>query len=300
MAADEPAKAPPLYEPASAKSTPGRRAWTHVDCVASCSPMRIAILLAIMFAACGRQAFPPANDNAARPVSKPVESAAKAFAFEEKTDLIEFDFGWPAEAAAIPQLARRFRADLDKSRAELIANAEEEKASREKEGFDYHPFMNSTQYRTAGQSPRLLSLSLEQGGYEGGAHGNYGVGALLWDRAAAREIKVADIFAEPANMARLLTQRWCDALNRAREEKRGEPVGEGGLFDDCPPLTDIAIIPADKGQNGRFDTLMLVASPYVAGPWVEGAYEIELGVTPDMLAALKGDYRTSFEARQRQ
>ena len=81
--------------------------------------------------------------------------------------------------------------------------------------------------------------------------------------------------------------------------KRGEPVG-GGMFDDCPKLDEIAIIPGDKNKNGRFDTLALVASPYVAGPWVEGSYEIELAVTPDLLAALKGDYRTSFEAAQTQ
>ena len=101
-------------------------------------------------------------------------------------------------------------------------------------------------------------------------------------------------------MDRLLTQRWCDALNKAREEKRGEPVGGGGMFDECPKLDEIAIIPADKDGNGRFEQLMLVASPYVAGPWVEGSYEIELAVTPDLIAALKAEYRESFEAAQPQ
>lgn len=231
---------------------------------------------------------------------KPAEPAPKAFAVDEKNELIEFHFGWSAEAAAVPQLVNQFTKEMNKAKADLIAGAEEDKAFREKEGFDFHGFMSSTDYKTAGQSARLLSLSLEQGGYEGGAHGNYGVGALLWDRAEAREIKPADLFADAANMGRLLTQRWCDALNKAREEKRGEPVGSGGLFDDCPALSEIAVIPADKDKSGRFETLMLVASPYVAGPWVEGAYEIELAVTPDLLAALKGDYRTSFEASQTQ
>ena len=231
---------------------------------------------------------------------KPAEPAPKAFAVDEKNGLIEFHFGWSAEAAAVPQLVNQFTKEMNKAKADLIAGAEEDKAFREKEGFDFHGFMSSTDYKTAGQSARLLSLSLEQGGYEGGAHGNYGVGALLWDRAEAREIKPPDLFADAANMGRLLTQRWCDALNKAREEKRGEPVGSGGLFDDCPALSDIAVIPADKDKSGRFETLMLVASPYVAGPWVEGAYEIELAVTPDLLAALKGDYRTSFEASQTQ
>ena len=101
-------------------------------------------------------------------------------------------------------------------------------------------------------------------------------------------------------MDRLLTQRWCDALNKAREEKRGEPVGGEGMFNDCPKLSEIAIVPTDKDKNGRFERLILTASPYVAGPYVEGSYEIDLPVTPDLIAALKADYRDSFEAGQPQ
>ncbi|HXG81863.1 MAG TPA: DUF4163 domain-containing protein [Sphingomicrobium sp.] len=262
--------------------------------------MRIAILLVALLAACGEQAAPPADKTADKPGSGPAKHAPAAFVLDEKNELIDFHFGWSAEAAAVPQLVDRFRKEMDKAKAELEAGAGEDKAFKEKEGFDFHGFMSTTDYKTTGQSPRLLSLSVEAGSFTGGAHGNYGVGSLLWDRAEAKEIKPTDLFAEPANMDRLLTQRWCDALNKARYEKRGEPVGGGGIFDDCPALSEIAIIPADKDGNGRFDTIMLVASPYVAGPWAEGAYEIELAVTPDLLAALKGDYRTSFEARQTQ
>ncbi|HET9334793.1 MAG TPA: DUF4163 domain-containing protein [Sphingomicrobium sp.] len=262
--------------------------------------MRIAVLLAALLAACGQQAAPPDKESAEKPPAKPGASAPKAFAFDEKNQLIEFHFGWSAEAAAAPQLVDRLREEMEKGEDDLVAGAQEDKAFREKEGFEFNGFMSTTDYKTAGQSARLLSLSIESGSYTGGAHGSYGVGALLWDRMDAKEIKAADLFAEPANMARLLTERWCEALNQAREEKRGEPVGGGGLFDDCPSLDDIAIIPADKDGNGRFERMMLVASPYVAGPWVEGAYEIELAVNPDLLATLKGDYRTSFEAAQAQ
>ena len=263
--------------------------------------MKTALLLTALLAACGQEASPPANEAAtAAPAAKPAAPVAKAFVYDEKNDLIEFHYGWSAEAAAVPQLVERFNKDMAKVKADLIAGAEEDKASREKEGIEFHGYMTSNDYQTAGQSDRLLSLSVEVGSYTGGAHGNYGVGALLWDRATAKEIEVSDLFAEPANMGRLLTQRWCDALNKEREKKRGEPVGGGGMFDDCPKLDEIAIIPGDKNKNGRFDTLALVASPYVAGPWVEGSYEIELAMTSDLLAALKGDYRTSFEAVQTQ
>ena len=253
----------------------------------------------MLLAACGENAADPAPNQAA---SRAVVAApaAKPFAVEDKSDLYEFDFAWPAEAAAIPELAQRFRAEMEKAKAELVGGAEEEKARRDREGMDFNPYMSSTVYETAGQSPRLLSLRVDVGGYEGGAHGNYGVGALLWDRQARREIDFAGLFAARPNRDRLLTQRWCDALNRAREEKRGEPVGGGGMFDDCPGLDDIAIIPGDADKDGRFDRIQLVASPYVAGPWVEGAYEIELAVTPDLVAGLREEYQPSFEAQGRQ
>jgi hypothetical protein len=319
MAADKPAKARPLYEGVPDKSTAQRPAIRHCERQRS-NPWIAASLrssqrqrkpslkpspaLLLLLAACGRQAAPtPANDSAVRApaaAAKSAQPAAKPFVYDEQNELIEFHYGWSAEAAAVPQLVDTFRTEMDKAKADLMAGAKEDKAMRDKEGFEFHGHMSSTEYETAGQSERLLSLSVDAGSYTGGAHGNYGTGALLWDRQSAKEIEIADLFTAPTNMDRLLTQRWCDALNKAREEKRGEPVGGDGMFDDCPKLTDIAVIPTDKNKNGRFETLMLVASPYVAGPYAEGSYEIELGVTPDLIAALKGDYRASFEAGQTQ
>ena len=257
--------------------------------------MKQIAAIALILTSCSQQpADRDSNQASSNAVVQASTPAAKPFEVEDKTELYEFNFSWPAEAVAIPELATRFEAEMAKAKAELMAGAEEEKAYRAKEGIDFHPHSSSTAYETAGQSARLLSLRVDAGGYTGGAHGNYGTAALLWDRQARKEIAFADLFAQPANRDRLLTQRWCDALNKAREEKRGEPVGGGGMFDDCPALDDIALIPVDSNKDGRFDQLLLVASPYVAGPYAEGSYEVELAVTPDLLAGLKAEYRPSF------
>ena len=266
--------------------------------------MRLSILTLVLLTACNNQAEHTPT-NAAAAVTPAKETAtpapiAKPFVYDVENDLIEFHYGWSAEAAAVPELDQRFRKEMKKTESELVGGAKEDRASREKQGFEFHGFLSSTQYDTAGQSGRLLSLKVDVGSYEGGAHGNHGVGSLLWDRVAAKEIKDTDLFADAANRDRLLIQRWCDALNKAREEKRGEPVGGGGMFDDCPKLDEIAIIPTDKDKNGRFEQLNLVASPYIAGPWSEGDYEIELAVTPDLIASLRSDYRADFEVRQAQ
>ena len=258
----------------------------------------LAAAIVLTLASCGTASEPaPTNQVAeAKPQAKPAAPPAKPFVFEEKTDLIDFHFAWSAEAAAVPQLVSRFRGEMNKARDELIAGAKQDKAMRDEEGLEFHGYQSSTDYETAGQSDRLLSLSADAGSYTGGAHGNSGTSALLWDRQAAKEIKVSDLFAGAANRDRLLTQRWCDALNKAREEKRGEPVTGSDMFDECPKLDEIAVVPTDEDGNGRFERLTLTASPYVAGPYVEGSYEIDLGVTADLIAALK----ESFEPRQPQ
>lgn len=260
--------------------------------------MKYFVPLALILAGCGPKASETAPNQAEEhkvAASRPAPPA-KPFSVDTKTDLIEFDFSYPAEAAAIPELVKRFAAEMGKEKNELVAGAEEDKAMREKLGTDFNPFSASTAYETSGQSDRLLSLRVDSGGYTGGAHGYASTGALLWDRQARREIKFADLFAEASNRDRVLTQRWCDSLNRAREEKRGEAVGGGGMFDDCPTLDDVSIIPVDSDKDGKFDRLLVVASPYVAGPWVEGAYDIELAVNADLLAAIKAEYRPSFKA----
>ena len=266
--------------------------------------MKVVVPLAALLVSCGQQASPKVENssgNAAQPAPTQAQKpAANAFAFDEDNDLIEFHFSWSAEAAVVPQLVERFHKEMEKAKAGLIAGAREDKAFRDKEKLEFHGHMSSTSYETAGQSNRLLSLSVEAGSFTGGAHGNAGMGGLLWDRHVAKEITNKELFAEASNRDRLLTQRWCDALNKAREDKRGELVGSGGMFDDCPALDDIAIIPTDKDGNGKFERLMLVASPYVAGPWAEGSYEVDLAVTPDLISALKGEFRASFDAPQTQ
>lgn len=266
--------------------------------------MRLSLLALALMTACNNGAGPEATNNGTSPASSAVPAPpappAKPFVYDVENELVEFHYGWSAEAAAVPQLVARFSEEMRKAESELIGGAKDDKASREKQGFEFHGYMSSTEYETAGQSNRLLSLKVDVGSYEGGAHGNHGIGRLLWDRTAQKEIKDTELFTEPANRDRLLTQRWCDALNKAREEKRGEPVGGGGMFDDCPKLDEIAIIPTDKEKNGKFERLTLIASPYVAGPWVEGDYEIELAMTPDLISSLKSDYRASFEIHQAQ
>ena len=268
--------------------------------------MRASIFAFALLAACGPQS--PENSaaaeapNAAEPaaVSAPAKSsapAAKAFSVSDKTDLYEFEYGWSAEAAAIPELDARFRKAMDKAKAELVSGATEDRDERKKQGYDYHPHSTQMSYETSGQSQRLLSLESMVYGFTGGAHGSTGSGAILWDRQLAREIGLQDLLQQGQSWTGAIRQPFCVLLNREREKRREEPVNTDDLFGNCPEMKEVTTLLSDTDRNGRFDHVTVIADQYVAGPYAEGPYEIALPITAKMIERLKPEYATSFEPK---
>lgn len=226
-------------------------------------------------------------------------SAAPAGRVEisRKDALLDFAYSWPREAAAIPQLDRRFRADAAKQRAEALSGARAERAARRELKADFNGNQFSREWRTSGQSRRLLSLVADSGEYTGGAHPNGGTNALLWDRVSSREIKLSDLTRSPADWTGAIRQPFCVLLDRERVKRRQAPVKKDDMFGNCPKLSELTLSPADHDRDGRFDHIDITADSYVAGPYVEGTYEIELPITATMLARLKPDFRAQFEAQ---
>jgi hypothetical protein len=87
---------------------------------------------------------------------------------------------------------------------------------------------------------------------------------------------------------------YCKALDAERAQRReGEKLD--GDFGACPKYAELKIAPFDNDGDGRFDRFHFVAEEYVAGPYVAGPYETPLPVTAELIAALKPEYRGSFE-----
>jgi Deacetylase PdaC len=215
------------------------------------------------------------------------------------TPALDFSYVWPAEAVAIPALDLRFYTEAKKALTEAQANAREDQqlAKQQKRDFNQHDY--SMQWTTAGQTPRLLSLQRELGTFEGGAHPNTVYGSLLWDRSLKREIKIDSLFLRPGAFAAVTRTRYCAALNAERNKRREGEKLDLAEFNACPKYSELAIALVDKNKNGHFDTIDFVASPYTAGPYVEGEYSITVPVTSQLIAGIKPEYRNSFE-RQRQ
>lgn len=244
-----------------------------------------ALLLSV---AC--QAAPSAADAA---FAAPPPSARSV---ERETDTYDFSYSYPEQAVAIPALNAFFEKDLRDSEAEIARQTAEEKAEAEKEGFPFRPHYLAVAWGVAADLPGWLSMSAGIETYSGGAHGNQGFDSLLWDRAENTQRAVADLFRSEDALRNAIRADFCDALDREREEKRGEPVvrDEDSLgFNACiDPLENTVVLESEGGQ--RFDGISVLVGPYMAGPYVEGSYIVELPVTDAVRAAVRPEYADAF------
>jgi hypothetical protein len=216
-----------------------------------------------------------------------------------KSAALDFTYQWPAEAAAISKLDRKFRMEAAAAYRRGLALGRLDQKLYTQQGRGSVADFYSKQWTTAGETPRLLSLQYHHSAYTGGAHPNTDYGSLLWERKRARPIAVSSLFLRSAAFETLTRADYCIALDAERRKRRGKEWKPGlPEFNACPKFAELAIAPVDKTRKGRFDSIDFVASPYTAGPYVEGAYDILLPVTAQLIAAMRPEYRNSFELQR--
>jgi hypothetical protein len=164
-------------------------------------------------------------------------------------------------------------------------------------GGEWHGHYFARGWETAGQSRRLLSLKAATETFTGGAHGNRGTTALLWDRQLGREIDRNTLLQRPGWWDGAIRQPFCTLLDRERSKRREEPVKRSNWPNQCPELKELTVTLEDVDKDARFDHVSVTADPYVAGAYAEGDYTISLPITGQMIARLKPEYRSSFEAQ---
>lgn len=256
----------------------------------------LAAVAAVALSACQPESTPENGTQAHPSPAAAPATAAAARKVEEKSELLEFSYGWPAEAAAIPALAKQFEEELGRDRVEAQTTAKEDKAGHSESGTDFFAHSFSKEWRLAGNTTRLLSLVGETSSFTGGAHPNTDYDGAIWDRQAGRLLAVDALFAAKGAVESL-SARYCKGLDAARAEKRGEvlPPSPDDFSTACPPLADQSVVAADTNGNGRFDMLQVWIPPSVAGAYAEGDYQVDLKLDEATLAALKPEYRDSFE-----
>ncbi len=232
-------------------------------------------------------------DEAAR--LKAVWASGDAFAYDYNP-LYEFTYRYPAQAFAVPALAKH----LDRNKQEALAGAVELGESRRNDpkSGPAQPFTHATFWTLAGDTPRLISLEAELIQWVGGVHGEHGSDALLWDKQTGKPMESRTLI---AGALQTMRKDYCAALDRQREEKAegGWKAGKGDKYMgqwECPGFDQLTIVFA--GNPGQpFDTVRLIADPYVAGPFSDGYYRVELPVTRKLREQVAAEYRNAFLAR---
>jgi hypothetical protein len=242
---------------------------------------------------------PAANlQRAAAPAAKPAQ-------FEDNDERDggsrDFSYAWPAAVAAHPALASQLAAERDRiladEKAEWAAGLADSPA-------DCVPCRTRTfakQWAVVADTPGFLSLSGDFATYTGGAHGMYGLESLVWDKAMRRGVSGAGMFRSADALDAALGSRLCAALNRQREEKRGEPVPPPDAddigFNSCQSVADATVL-IGSSTGKAFDRIGIWFGPYVAGPYAEGAYELDFPVDAAVLRAVKPEYAGAFAVKR--
>ncbi len=251
--------------------------------------------LALALAACGGQS-PAAgsSEHEARPASSASAPAAVPAAARDETietDTYSFSYAYPAAAVAIPGVKAVLDEDMARRRKELAKWAREGKAASKDNDYPFNPYDYEMAWDVVTDLPAWLSLSAAFSTYTGGAHPNHGFDALLWDKRAGKLREPTELFRSSRAFVDAVRADFCKALDKERAERREGESFDG--FDECIDPTEAVIILGSS--NGKaFDRVGFLIAPYIAGPYVEGSYEVTLPITPTLLAQVKPQYRASF------
>ncbi|WP_336973201.1 DUF4163 domain-containing protein [Sphingobium aromaticiconvertens] len=223
-------------------------------------------------------------------------SSAKAFVQSEKTDLLEFLYAYPAQAAAVPALVTKFDKAMTAAKTDALKMAQNDAKSAKQAGFPFRTYSLETRWSVKADTPRFLSLESQTYVFTGGAHGMTGYEPLLWDKARNRETNMAMVMTSSDAFAAAIHDQFCAALDKERAEKRGAPVVRGDDdFTKCiDPMKEV-LVPTSKDSK-LIDAVTVVVAPYSAGPYSEGSYDVVLPVDAAMRAAIKTEYQDGFIA----
>ncbi|MBT0669884.1 DUF3298 and DUF4163 domain-containing protein [Novosphingobium profundi] len=236
---------------------------------------------------------PDANAPSEAPSAEASEAPPADLSVDVSNDTYEFQFAYPAKAAAIPGLRSWFETRRRTARKELEASASQDKQAAAAQDFPYHAHVYSADWQVVTDLPEWLSLSSEIYTYTGGAHGMSSFDGRLWNRGTDAMLKAADLFTSEDAFSSAVRARFCKALDAQRVKRRGAALVPGDIFSECiEPARQTVLLGSSNGKT--FDRIGFEIAPYEAGPYAEGSYEITLPVDAAVMRALKPQYRNSF------
>jgi hypothetical protein len=206
--------------------------------------------------------------------------------------LLDFRYSFPTVVGTYPALLAKIRADQDAAHKQALADAQGDLEARKGQDFPFHQHQFWRDWTVTGNSFSLLSLVSRTESFTGGAHGNQGSSALLWDEKRDAAIELDRLFGGSAALWKSIQPEYCRKLV-AERQRRGITAAT-----TCPKRSELTIVPVDSDFDYHFDSLRIIADPYVAGSYAEGFYIIALPMTQTLLNRIDPAYRESFEVQR--
>ena len=183
----------------------------------------------------------------------------------------QLSYRWRAapEAATQPAPAEGIRSEALTELAKEKKNAARDAAEAKNSGFPFRAYETIVSWTLAADTPHLLALEGLNYSFTGGAHGNTGYSARIWDKNANKAIPFSALFTDWKKAQGLLGPAYCKALAEEQKARGGNPVN------NCPKLADQQIVPwADLASTAA--QFRVLIGPYAAGSYAEGSYLITL------------------------
>ena len=209
-----------------------------------------------------------------------------------KNELLDFRYSFPTLVGSYPELLSKIEADRAASQTEALDDARGQAEFRaENPSYDFHPHDFWRDWTVTGQTDRLIALRSHTEWFSGGAHGNRNSGLMMWDKERKAALSFDALFIDGAGYWSVIKDAYCKDLIAERVRRIFDAIA------DCSTPKDLVLVPVDTNSDWAFDTIHVIADPYVAGAYVEGTYEIAFPVSAAFIAHLKPEYRSSFEAQ---
>ena len=207
-----------------------------------------------------------------------------------KNNSANLQYSWrvPPEVGVEPGLFEIMRGKAEAGFAAGLAQANADAAQAKKAGFPVHQYTDLRYWTVAADTMRLLALTGQLYGYTGGAHGNTGYDSVIWDRKTKTAISLPSLFSDRAKARAIIEPLVCKALAAEQKERRGGQKLPD--FDKCPPLSQATLVPYG-GMTPVAHSLRVIYAPYVAGPYVEGSYELTIPWPAAIRPLVKPEFR---------
>jgi hypothetical protein len=178
---------------------------------------------------------------------------------------------------ASPRLAAAL---MDDAKARLEATRTDALTYKAADPEYFQPYSLTIKWTVAAAVGDLVSLEGFTAAFTGGAHGNYGTDARIYDLATRTEIPFAGLLSDPSAV---MTDSMPVILAEIARQ-RGERVGGPGSADTFKGEAADAVSPdsilageiglAPSREPGKFGGYTVYFSPYEIGSYAEGAYKV--------------------------